>query len=45
MMIVPVTFMGYQVMAPFLVLGAVAIAASAFVEMIFDRARTLQTTE
>jgi hypothetical protein len=43
-MIVPVVVMGYQITAPFLILGAVAIAASAFVGMIFDRARTLQPT-
>ena len=42
-MIVPVAAMGYQITAPFLVLGAVAIAASAFVGMIFERARSLQT--
>ena len=44
LMIVPVVVMGYQITAPFLILGAVAIAASAFVGMIFDRARTLQPT-
>ena len=42
-MIVPVVAMSYQITAPFLVLGAVAIAASAFVGMIFERARSLQT--
>ena len=41
LMIVPVVVMGYQITAPFLILGAVAIVASAFVGMIFDRARKL----
>ena len=40
--IVPVAAMGYQITAPFLVLGAVAIAASAFVGLIFERARNIQ---
>jgi len=40
-MIVPVVAMGYQVTSPFLVLGAVAIAASAFVGLVFERARAL----
>ena len=44
LMIVPVVVMGYQITAPFLILGVVAIAASAFVGMIFDRARKLQPT-
>jgi len=40
-MIVVVSFMGYQITAPFLVLGAVASVASAFVFVIFERARAL----
>jgi ribose transport system permease protein len=40
-MIVPVIAMGYQITIPFLILGAVAIAASAFIGVIFDRARGL----
>ncbi len=40
-MILPVTMMGYQITAPFLVLGAIAIAGSAFVTMIFERAREI----
>lgn len=42
-MIVPVVAMGYQITAPFLVLGAVAIIGSAFVGLIFDRARAIQS--
>lgn len=39
--IIPVMLMGYQVTVPFLVLGAVAIVASAFVDVVFERARAL----
>lgn len=40
-MILPVSLMGYQVTAPFLVLGAVALLGSAFVHSLFARARAL----
>lgn len=40
-MILPVSLMGYQVTAPFLVLGAVALLGSAFVHSLFARARVL----
>jgi len=40
-MIVVVSTIGYQITAPFLVLGALASVASAFVFVIFERARTL----
>ena len=40
-MIPVVSLMGYQITAPFLVLGALASVASAFVFMIFERARAL----
>ncbi|MGV6839529.1 MAG: ABC transporter permease [Planktomarina sp.] len=40
--IIPVVAMGYQITAPFLVLGAVAMIGSAFVGLIFDRAREVQ---
>ncbi|MEL7098366.1 MAG: ABC transporter permease [Pseudomonadota bacterium] len=42
LMIIPVVMMGYQSTAPFLVLGAVALAASAFVGVIFERAKGIQ---
>ena len=40
--LIPVlALMGYQTATPFLVLGAVVLAASAFVYVIFDRARAI----
>jgi len=40
-MILPVSLMGYQVTAPFLVLGATALLGSAFVHSLFANARAL----
>ncbi|MEL6685980.1 MAG: ABC transporter permease, partial [Pseudomonadota bacterium] len=40
-MIIPVVSLGYQVTAPFLVLGSVAVLGSAFVHAIFAKARAL----
>jgi len=40
-MILPVSFLGYQVTTPFLVLGAIALLGSAFVHTLFARARAL----
>ena len=40
-MIVPVYLLGYQITVPFLVLGAVVLAGSAFVYGLFDKARAL----
>ena len=40
-MIIPVSMLGYQITAPFLVLGAVALFGSAFVHALFAKARTL----
>lgn len=40
-MIIPVSMVGYQITAPFLVLGAVALLGSAFVHALFAKARTL----
>lgn len=41
LMIVPVTLMGYQITAPFLVLGALALLGSAYVHALFAKARSL----
>ncbi len=40
-MIVPISMMGYQITAPFLALGAVALLGSAFVHALFTKARRL----
>ena len=40
-MIIPVTLMGYQITAPFLVLGALALLGSAYVHALFAKARSL----
>lgn len=40
-MIVPIVLMGYQITAPFLVLGAVALLGSAYVHALFAKARAL----
>ena len=40
-MIIPLVLLGYQITAPFLVLGAAALLGSAFVHALFAKARTL----
>ena len=40
-MIVPILMMGYQIIAPFLILGAAALLGSAFVHALHARARAL----
>lgn len=40
-LIIPLSFMGYQITAPFLILGAAALLGSTFVHALFAKARAL----